>query len=166
MEDFFTHKAFPKYSADCLHFIYVFLSLSRFIFEICLLKQNTPWPEINTPLLVSGYWMPLKRPRLNANGRKKYYRYDKEDFSLFTNPGIITIFALKFNDFINITIILSKLEGILTILCRIMNNDRIDGVTVRYLGHSITRFYRGLSRAFLAAAYWALFMTCFQSFIG
>lgn len=28
-----------------------------------------------------------------------------------------------------------------------MNNDRIDGVTVRHLGHSVTRFYRRLSRA-------------------
>ena len=32
MKVFYTHKAFPKYSADCLHFIYVFLSLSRYIF--------------------------------------------------------------------------------------------------------------------------------------
>lgn len=32
MKVFYTHKAFPKYSADCLHFIYIFLSLSRYIF--------------------------------------------------------------------------------------------------------------------------------------
>lgn len=42
MEDFFTHKAFPKYSADCLHFIYVFLSLSRFIFVNLSIKAECP----------------------------------------------------------------------------------------------------------------------------
>jgi p-aminobenzoyl-glutamate transporter AbgT len=66
-------------------------------------------------------WPLLKRNNLPPAVIAMVYRIGVYGFLLFrwwlfVIPGIITIFALKFNDFINITIILSKLEGILTIL--------------------------------------------------
>ena len=71
MEDFFTHKAFPKYSADCLHFIYVLLSLSRFIFVNMSIKAECP---------MAGKKHALTRYRVLdacfSNRMKKYYAED------------------------------------------------------------------------------------------